>query len=81
MHLCICICPHCHGSFSASVVFEEFGNKEDYGHIFISTFERFTCSTSVMALSSSYICDQEPDLVEAYMNLGSSYVRSCPKVL
>ena len=47
----------------------------------MSTFERFTCSPSVMALTSSYICDQEPDLVEAYTNFASVYVRSCPKVL
>lgn len=47
----------------------------------MSTFERFTSSTSVMALTSSYICDQEPDLVEAYANFASAYVRSCPKVL
>ncbi|KAG8385034.1 hypothetical protein BUALT_Bualt04G0180900 [Buddleja alternifolia] len=64
---------------TAAVIVEEFGSKEEYGPIFISTFERFTCSTSVMALTSSYICDQEPDLVEAYMNFASSYVRSCPK--
>lgn len=34
-----------------------------------------------MALTSSYICDQEPDLVEAYANFASAYVRSCPEVL
>ncbi|KAL3813945.1 hypothetical protein ACJIZ3_015213 [Penstemon smallii] len=64
---------------TASVVVEEFGSKEEYGLLFISTFERFTGSTSVMALTSSYICDQEPDLVEAYMNFASLYVRRCPK--
>lgn len=67
--------------FSASVIVEEFGCKEEYGPLFMSTFERFTSSTSVMALTSSYICDQEPDLVEAYTNFASAYVRSCPKVL
>lgn len=67
--------------FLASAIVEEFGSKEDYGPLFMSTFERFTSSTSVMALTSSYICDQEPDLVEAYTNFASSYVRSCPKVL
>ncbi|KAL6508123.1 hypothetical protein OROHE_021665 [Orobanche hederae] len=64
---------------TASVIVEEFGGKEEYGPLFISTFERFTSSTSVMALTSSYICDQEPDLVEAYTNFASAYVRSCPK--
>ncbi|KAL9162788.1 hypothetical protein ABFS82_06G000700 [Erythranthe guttata] len=64
---------------TASVIVEEFGSKEEYGPLFIRTFERFTSSTSVMALTSSYICDQEPDLVEAYTNFASAYVRSCPK--
>ncbi|KAL2532396.1 ARM repeat superfamily protein [Abeliophyllum distichum] len=64
---------------TASIVVEEFGSKEEYGSLFISTFERFTCATSVLALTSSYICDQEPDLVEAYTNFASSYVRSCSK--
>lgn len=66
--------------FSASVIVEEFGSKEEYGPLFMSTFEKFTCSTSVMTLTSSYICDQEPDLVEAYTNFASAYVLSCPKV-
>lgn len=64
---------------TASIVVEEFGSKEEYGSLFISTFERFTCAPSVLALTSSYICDQEPDLVEAYTNFASSYVRSCSK--
>ncbi|KAF7802021.1 transportin MOS14 isoform X2 [Senna tora] len=32
-----------------------------------------------MALTSSYICDQEPDLVEAYTNFASTFIRSCSK--
>ncbi|CAA2985061.1 transportin MOS14 isoform X1 [Olea europaea subsp. europaea] len=64
---------------TASIVVEEFGSKEEYGSLFISTFERFTCAPSVLAITSSYICDQEPDLVEAYTNFASSYVRSCSK--
>ncbi|KAM7512663.1 hypothetical protein LguiB_011538 [Lonicera macranthoides] len=64
---------------TASVVIEEFGNKEEYGPIFISTFERFTSASSIMALNSSYVCDQEPDLVEAYSNFASTFVRSAPK--
>lgn len=67
--------------FPASIVVEEFGSKEEYGSLFISTFERFTCAPSVLAITSSYICDQEPDLVEAYTNFASSYVRSCSKVV
>ncbi|XP_031391931.1 importin-13 isoform X2 [Punica granatum] len=60
---------------SASIVIEEFGQREEYGPLFVTTFERFTHAASVMSLSSSYICDQEPDLVEAYMNFASTYVR------
>ncbi|KAJ8430772.1 hypothetical protein Cgig2_013238 [Carnegiea gigantea] len=53
----------------ASVVIEEFGHREEYGPLFISTLERFTNAASVTALNSSYICDQEPDLVESYVGL------------
>ncbi|KAI4348420.1 hypothetical protein L6164_009146 [Bauhinia variegata] len=63
----------------ASIVIEEFGQQEEYGPLFVTTFERFTHASSVMALTSSYICDQEPDLVEAYANLASTYIRSCKK--
>lgn len=59
---------------------EEFGHREEYGPLCISTFERFTSAASVTALNSSYICDQEPDLVEAYTNFTSTFVRCCPKV-
>lgn len=68
-------------TISASVVIEEFGNKEEYGPLFVTTLERFTHAASVMALNSSYICDQEPDLVEAYTNFASTYVRGTRKVL
>ncbi|KAM3760806.1 hypothetical protein ACB098_01G220400 [Castanea mollissima] len=64
---------------SASVVIEEFGHREDYGPLFVTTFERFTYAVSVVALNSSYICDQEPDLVEAYTNFASTFIRGSPK--
>ncbi|XP_078433747.1 ARM repeat superfamily protein [Wolffia australiana] len=64
---------------TAGVIIEEFGHREEYGSLYINTFERFSSSASVMALSSSYISDQEPDLVEAYTNFTSTFVRSCPK--
>ncbi|XP_017625966.1 uncharacterized protein LOC108469575 isoform X2 [Gossypium arboreum] len=64
---------------TASLVIEEFGLKEGYGPLFISTFERFTQASSVRALNSSYVCDQEPDLVEAYTNFASTFVRSSRK--
>ncbi|XP_047333705.1 transportin MOS14 isoform X2 [Impatiens glandulifera] len=64
---------------AASVVIKEFGGNEEYRTLFISTFERFTYAASVMAINSSYICDQEPDLVEAYTNFAFTFVRSSPK--
>ncbi|KAL9231542.1 hypothetical protein vseg_006761 [Gypsophila vaccaria] len=66
---------------TASVIIEEFGHKEEYGPIFISTLERFTNAASVTALNSSYICDQEPDLVEAFVGFTSSFVRVSPKTV
>lgn len=66
---------------TAAIVVEEFGHREEYGSLCISTFERFTSAASVSALNSSYICDQEPDLVEAYTCFTSTFVRCCPKVL
>ncbi|KAK1568404.1 hypothetical protein Q3G72_024037 [Acer saccharum] len=64
---------------TASIVIEEFGHKEEYGALLVTTFERFTQAASVVALNSSYICDQEPDLVEAYTNFASTFVRSSRK--
>lgn len=64
---------------TASVVIEEFGHREEYGPLFISTLERFTNAASVTALNSSYICDQEPDLVESYVGFTSAFVRVSPK--
>ncbi|XP_010249401.1 PREDICTED: transportin MOS14 isoform X2 [Nelumbo nucifera] len=64
---------------TAAVVIEEFGHREEYGPLYVSTFQRFTSAASIMALNSSYICDQEPDLVEAYTAFASMFVRVCPK--
>ncbi|XP_044466271.1 transportin MOS14 isoform X2 [Mangifera indica] len=64
---------------TATVVIEEFGHKEEYGPLFVTTFERFTQAASVISLNSSYICDQEPDLAEAYTNFASTFVRSSHK--
>ncbi|XP_061372363.1 transportin MOS14 isoform X2 [Gastrolobium bilobum] len=64
---------------TASIVIEEFGHREEYGPLFVTMFERFTHAASVTALTSSYICDQEPDLVEAYTNFASTFIRSCNK--
>ncbi|KAK2968841.1 hypothetical protein RJ640_028234 [Escallonia rubra] len=64
---------------TASLINEEFGVKEEYGPLFIKTFERFTYAGSIVALNSSYVCDQEPDLVEAYTTFASTFVRNSPK--
>ncbi|XP_039031057.1 uncharacterized protein LOC120165650 isoform X2 [Hibiscus syriacus] len=69
----------CASRYYASLVIEEFGHKEGYSPLFISTFERFTRASSVMSLNSSYVCDQEPDLVEAYTNFASTFVRGSHK--
>ncbi|XP_022148144.1 transportin-3 isoform X2 [Momordica charantia] len=64
---------------TASVIVEEYGHQEKFGHLFITTFERFTYAASVIAINSSYICDQEPDLVEAYTNFASIFIRCSHK--
>ncbi|XP_010476273.1 PREDICTED: importin-13-like isoform X1 [Camelina sativa] len=66
---------------TACVIAEEFCHKEEYGSLFITTFERFTQASSLMGINSSYICDQEPDLVEAYVNFASALIRGCHKEL
>ncbi|KAL9267323.1 hypothetical protein AKJ16_DCAP26464, partial [Drosera capensis] len=66
--------------FSCTAI-EVFGGREDYGALFISIFDRFTHAASIVALNSSYICDQEPDLVEAYVTFTSIFVRECPKMV
>lgn len=68
-------------SLAASVIVEEYGHQEKFGHLFITTFERFTYAASVSAINSSYICDQEPDLVEAYTNFASIFLRCSHKVI
>ncbi|KAG5391914.1 hypothetical protein IGI04_021877 [Brassica rapa subsp. trilocularis] len=48
----------------------------------VAVQSRYTgpCS-SLMGINSSYICDQEPDLVEAYVNFASALIRGCHKEL
>ena len=71
--------PHSH--FSAANVIEEFGHKEEFGALFVRTFETLSSASSILTLNSSYTCDQEPDLVEAYTYFTSMFIRCCPKVL
>ena len=67
--------------FSAAKVIEEFGHNEEFGALFVRTFETFSSASSISTLNSSYTCDQEPDLVEAYTCFTSMFIRCCPKVL
>jgi hypothetical protein len=67
--------------FTAANVIEEFGHKEEYSAACVRTFETFSSAASLSNLNSSYTCDQEPDLVEAYANFTSAFIRCCPKVL
>ncbi|KAG9141915.1 hypothetical protein Leryth_009272 [Lithospermum erythrorhizon] len=64
---------------TAAVLVEEFGPREDCAPLFVHTFEKFTNSSSIASLNSSYICDQEPDLVDAYASFSSIFVKCCPK--
>lgn len=64
---------------TAAVALEEFGHKEELGSLFISTFRAFTEADIISAMNSSYACDQEPDVVEAYMNFTSTFLCCCPK--
>lgn len=66
---------------SAANVIEEFVHKEEYGALCVRTFETLSSASSISALNSSYTCDQEPDLVEAYTYFTSMFIRCCPKVL
>ncbi|XP_047161486.1 transportin MOS14 isoform X3 [Vigna umbellata] len=47
--------------------------------VLFQSHECYIRTASVMALTSSYICDQEPDLVEAYTNFASTFIRSSNK--
>jgi transportin-3 len=67
--------------FTAANVIEEFGHKKEYSGVCVSTLETFSSAASLSNLNSSYTCDQEPDLVEAYANFTSAFIRCCPKVL
>ncbi|MCO5587430.1 hypothetical protein L7F22_041379 [Adiantum nelumboides] len=63
----------------AAVALEEFGHKEELGPLFIRTLGAFTEAEVISAMNSSYACDQEPDVVEAYMGFTSAFLRCCPK--
>ncbi|BFI28436.1 transportin-3 [Marchantia polymorpha subsp. ruderalis] len=64
---------------TAAVAVEEFGHESDHGSLFIETLRVFTASDAMSQMNSSYACDQEPELAEAYMNFTSSFVRCCPR--
>ncbi|KAH7302716.1 hypothetical protein KP509_23G084200 [Ceratopteris richardii] len=64
---------------TATVCLEEFGDKEELGSIFIRTLNSFTEAEIILSMNSSYACDQDPDIVEAYMGFTSMFISCCPK--
>ncbi|VAI05522.1 unnamed protein product [Triticum turgidum subsp. durum] len=64
---------------TAANMIEEFGHKEEYSVVCVRTIETFSSAASLSNLNSSYTCDQEPDLIEAYANFTSAFIRCCPK--
>jgi hypothetical protein len=65
---------------SAGVAIEEFGHEKEHGALFVETLLVLTSSEAMAAMTTSYSCDQEPELAEAYFGLLSTFVRSCPHV-
>lgn len=65
---------------SAGVAVEEFGHEKEHGALFVKTLLVLTTSEAMAAMTTSYSCDQEPELAEAYFGLLSTFVRSCPHV-
>lgn len=66
---------------SACVAVEEFGHEKEHGVLFVETLRVFTASDAMASMTTSYSCDQEPDLAEAYFGLLSTFIRCCPKVM
>ncbi|XP_044981352.1 transportin MOS14 isoform X3 [Hordeum vulgare subsp. vulgare] len=66
---------------TAANMIEEFGHKEEHSVVCVKTIETFSSAASLSNLNSSYTCDQEPDLIEAYANFASAFIRCCPKLL
>ncbi|KAG0588025.1 hypothetical protein KC19_2G209500 [Ceratodon purpureus] len=63
---------------TAGVAIEEFGHEKEHGALFVETLLVLTSSEAMAAMTTSYSCDQEPELAEAYFGLLSTFVRSCP---
>lgn len=60
---------------------EEFGQEKEHGALIVETLLVLTSSEAMAAMTTSYSCDQEPELAEAYFGLLSTFVRSCPHVM
>ncbi|KAH8963991.1 hypothetical protein BDL97_04G040400 [Sphagnum fallax] len=65
---------------TAAVAVEEFGHEQEHGPLFVETLRVFTVSDAMAAMTTSYSCDQEPELAEAYFGFTTTFVRCCPKV-
>ncbi|CAM6046725.1 unnamed protein product [Sphagnum compactum] len=64
---------------TAAVAVEEFGHEQEHGPLFVETLRVFTASDAMAAMTTSYSCDQEPELAEAYFGFTTTFVRCCPK--
>ncbi|CAD6341408.1 unnamed protein product [Miscanthus lutarioriparius] len=74
IHSCGLIIDH-----NLPMLLRSLATKEEYGALCVRTFETLSSASSISALNSSYTCDQEPDLVEAYTYFTSMFIRCCPK--
>uniref|UniRef100_A0A7I4A443 Exportin-1/Importin-beta-like domain-containing protein n=1 Tax=Physcomitrium patens TaxID=3218 RepID=A0A7I4A443_PHYPA len=63
---------------TAGIAVEEFGQEKEHGALIVETLLVLTSSEAMAAMTTSYSCDQEPELAEAYFGLLSTFVRSCP---
>ncbi|XP_024393612.1 transportin MOS14 isoform X2 [Physcomitrium patens] len=63
---------------SAGIAVEEFGQEKEHGALIVETLMVLTSSEAMAAMTTSYSCDQEPELAEVYFGLMSTFVHSCP---
>lgn len=69
------------GKTTAGIAVEEFGQEKEHGALIVETLMVLTSSEAMAAMTTSYSCDQEPELAEVYFGLMSTFVHSCPHVM
>ncbi|XP_024393613.1 uncharacterized protein [Physcomitrium patens] len=70
--------PHVCFLKTAGIAVEEFGQEKEHGALIVETLMVLTSSEAMAAMTTSYSCDQEPELAEVYFGLMSTFVHSCP---